>query len=164
MIYKSKNGKKLLLSIEKAKNILKNNKIMNELFKEYQISIDEMQFIPTFFKKMDVSAKTSKGIVYLNYDLLDDRGELPVENYSYLIHEYCHWLQQTTGTKPTKGSDDESYLDNENEQEGFQHQIRYIDKMFGEEEAEKYTDDLLEYHDKSEKEKKELKDKLMSKI
>ena len=76
-----------------------------------------------------------------------------------------HWLQQTTGSKPTQSADDGDYLDNPFEQEGFQNQIEYISKQFGEEEAENYVDELLEHHDvDDEDEFDEKKDTLMSKV
>ena len=76
-----------------------------------------------------------------------------------------HWLQQTTGSKATKSSDDGEYLDNPFEQEGFQNQVHYIADQFGEGEAEQYVDDLLEHHDvESPKEVEEKKETLMAKV
>ena len=155
-------NEKLTKLLDNMRDFLKKDKHVIEMFKEYEVPIEEIDFVPMKFEDIDVSAKTSKGVIIFSYALLEDADF--IKDYSYGVHELVHYLQQTTGTKPTKGSDDDSYLDNKNEQEGFQHQIRYIDKMFGEEEAENYTDDLLEYHNKSEEEKKKLKDKLMSKI
>lgn len=153
----------LLRLINKAKKFLKTDETMIKVFKEYDTDIEEIDFIPTYFKKLDVSAKTDHGIIYLNYKLLEDG--LDLRDYSYLIHEYSHWLQQTTGTKPTKSSDDGSYLDNTFEQEGFQNQVEYIAHHEGEDEAEKYVNDLLEHHDvDSAKEIKEKKETLMSKV
>jgi hypothetical protein len=153
----------LMRMINKAKKYLKNNEVMQGVFKEYNVDINEIDLIPTYFKDLDVSAKTDHGIVYLNYKLLCD-GDF-FKDYSYLIHEYSHWLQQTTGTKATKSSDDGSYLDNPYEQEGFQNQVEYIADQFGDEEAEQYVDDLLEHHEVEDK--KEIKDKketLMAKV
>lgn len=154
---------KLLNLINKAKEHVKKDGVMQEAFKEYGIDIEEIDFIPTFFKTLDVSAKTDHAVVWLNYSLLLDGFDLM--DYSYLIHEYLHWLQQTSGTEPTKSSDDGEYLQNPFEQEGFQNQIEYIANQFGEDEAENYVDDLLDHHDiDDEDEKDELKDIFMENV
>lgn len=137
--------KTLMRMINKAKKYLKTDETMLKIFKEYDIDIEELEFIPTYFDNIDVSATTDHGIVYLNYKLLAD-GDF-FKDYSYLIHEYSHWLQQTTGTKPTQGAEDGNYLENEFEQEGFANQVEYIAKQFGKDEAEDYVDDLLDHHD-----------------
>ncbi len=154
----------LLRIINKAKKELKQDKVMKALFKDYGVDINEIDYIPTYFKNLDVSAKTDHAVVWLNYSLLLD-GAFDRKDYSYLIHEYSHWLQQTTGNKPTKSSDNGSYLDNPFEQEGFQNQIEYIANHFGEDEAENYVDDLLDHHDiTSNTEKEDKKETLMAKV
>ena len=141
--------------IAQAKRILKKDKIMQDIFKKYNQSVDIIDYIPTYFKELDVSAQTSHGVVWLNTKLLADGFDK--FDYSYLIHEYTHWAQQCLGDEPTKSSDDGSYLHNPYEQEGFQNQIEYISKHLGEEEAEKYVDHLLDHHDiKKKQEKDEL--------
>lgn len=155
--------KTLMRIINKAKEHLKKDKVMKNIFKEYGIDIEEIDYIPTYFKSLDVSAKTDHGIVYLNYKLLTDGFDL--FDYSYMIHEYSHWAQQTTGNKPTKSSDDGNYLQNPHEQEGFANQVHYIANQFGDTEAENYVDDLLEHHEvEDHKEKVELKDIFMEKV
>lgn len=149
--------------IDKAKNKLKSDPVMIDMFKEHGIDIEEMQYFPTYFADLDVSAKTDHGIVYLNYKLLDDG--FSEKNYSYLIHEYRHVLQQTAGTKPTKSSDDGEYLDNEFEQEAFQDQVEYLSNEFGKDHAEEYVDDLLDHHEiTNKKEIKEKKNILMENV
>jgi hypothetical protein len=135
----------LLRIINKAKKRLKNDPVMLALFKEYDADIEEIDYIPTYFKDLDVSAKTDHGVVWLNYSLLLDGFDL--KDYSYLIHEYTHIMQQTMGNKATKSTDNESYLDNEHEQEGFQNQIEFISNHYGDNKAEEYVDDLLDHHD-----------------
>lgn len=143
--------------ISKAKSFLKKDKTMKSIFKEYGYDVDVIDYIPTYFDEIDVSAKTDHGVVILNYKLLCD-GDF-FKDYSYLIHEYTHWAQQCLGDKPTKSSNSGSYLENPYEQEGFQNQVEYISKHFGKDEAEKYVDHLLEYHDVK---GKKTKDKLES--
>lgn len=152
----------LMLLINKAKAYLKKNEVMQRIFKDYDLDISELDYIPTMFGDIDVSAKTDHGIVILNYKLLED-GDF-FKDYSYLIHEYTHWAQQTTGTKPTKGADDGEYLDNPYEQEGFQNQVEYIAEHHGEDEAESYVEHLLEHHEISEGEKEDKKEKLMARV
>lgn len=147
--------KTLMRMINKAKDFLKKDGVMQEAFKEYDVDIEEIDYIPTYFKELDVSAKTEHGVVWLSYKLLCD-GDF-FEDYSYLIHEYVHFLQQTTGTKPTTSYDDENYLDNIFEQEGFSKQVEFIANQSGEDEAEEYVDDLLDYHEiEDDKEKDKL--------
>jgi hypothetical protein len=147
-------------AINKAKKAIKKDETMQRICKEYNVSIDEIDYIPTYFKKLDVSATTDHGVVYLNYSLMLDG--FSKENWSYLIHEYSHFFQQTAKDKPTKGSDDGEYLKNPNEQEGFANQIEFLANHFGDDHAEDYVDDLLDHHD--ENDNKKLKDKLMENI
>jgi hypothetical protein len=144
--------------LKKMRDHLKKDQVVQKMFKEYEVDIEEIDFIPMKFSKLDVSAKTDHGVLIFNYRLLCDGDFL--EDYSYGVHEITHWLQQTTGTKPTQSADDGSYLDNPFEQEGFQNQVEYIAKNEGKDEAEAYVDDLLDHHDVEDKkeveEKKEI--------
>jgi len=139
--------------ILKAKDFLKKDDTMKKIFEEYDEDVDIIDLIPTRFGDLDVSAKTDHGVVILNYKLLSS-GDF-FKNYSYLIHEYTHWAQQCLGEKPTKSSDEDNYLDNPYEREGFKNQIEYIADHFGDDEAEKYVDNLLDYHDVKDKKKKD---------
>ena len=150
----------LLKLINRAKQYLKQDEVMQKICEEYGIPIDYIDHIPTMFSDLDVSAKTVKGVIYLNYKLLCD-GDF-FKDYGYLIHEYCHWAQQTTGNGPTKGSDEGEYLDNKYEVESFQNQVEWMAKEFGENEAEHYVDNLLEHHELDEEEAEDKKDELMT--
>jgi hypothetical protein len=153
----------LLKLINRAKNYLKKDKIWKKICKEYDQDPEIIDLIPTTFSTLNVSAKTNHGVVYINYKLLLD-GEF-FKDYSYLIHEYTHWFQQCFGDRPTKSSEDGEYLENPFEQEGFQNQLEYISHHFGDNQAEKYVDHLLEYHDvKSEKKQDELESVLLEKV
>jgi len=141
--------------IKKAKIFLKKDKTMINIFKKYNFDVNIIDLIPTYFDDLDVSAKTDHGVVILNYKLLQD-GDF-FKDYSYLIHEYTHWAQQCLGNKPTQSANDGSYLHNKYEQEGFKNQVEYIANHFGDENAEKYVDNLLNYHNiKTKKEKDKL--------
>lgn len=155
--------KSLNRMIKKLREFLKKDETTNKMFKEYGVDIAEIDYIPMQFGMIDVSAKTDHGVITYNYNLLTD-GDF-FKDFSYGVHEMTHWLQQTTGDKATRSSDDGSYLDNPYEQEGFQNQVVYIADHFGEDEAENYVDDLLDHHDvDSKKEIKEKKETLMSKV
>ena len=155
--------KSLNRMIKKMREFLKKDGVVQSMFEEYGVDLAEIDYIPMRFGTLDVSAKTDHGVIIFNYKLLTD-GDF-FEDFSYGVHEMTHWLQQTTGTKPTKSSDEGSYLDNPFEQEGFQNQVEYIAKNFGENDAEEYVDQLLEHHEvDSPKEKEEKKETLMAKV
>ena len=149
--------------IKKLREFLKQDEVTQKMFKEYGVDIEEIDYIPMMFGNIDVSAKTDHGVIIYNFKLLTD-GDF-FKDFSYGVHEMTHWLQQTTGDKPTQSADDGSYLDNPYEQEGFQNQVEYIANQFGENEAENYVDDLLEHHDvESKKEFNDKKETLMAKV
>lgn len=148
--------KSLNRMIKKMREYLKKNEVVQAMFKEYGVEIEEIDYIPMMFGNLDVSAKTNHGIIIYNYRLLTD-GDF-FKDFSYGVHECLHYLQQTTGNKATQSSDDGNYLDNKYEQEAFTKQVAYIADQFGEPEAEKYVDELLEHHeidDKNDKDKLE---------
>lgn len=148
--------KSLNRMIKKMREYLKKNEVVQKMFKEYDVEIEEIDYIPMMFGNLEVSAKTDHGVIIYNYRLLTD-GDF-FKDFSYGVHEMTHWLQQTTGTKATRSSDDGNYLKNPYEQEGFANQVEYIADQFGKDEAETYVDDLLEHHeieDKKEKDKLE---------
>lgn len=155
--------KSLNRMIKKMREYLKKNDVVQKMFKEYGVDIEEIDYIPMMFGNIDVSAKTDHGILIFNFKLLTD-GDF-FEDFSYGVHEMTHWLQQTTGEKATQSSDDGSYLDNPYEQEGFQNQVQYIAEQFGDNKAEKYVDDLLEHHEvDGKKEREEKKETLMANV
>jgi len=152
----------LMRMIDKAKSYIKNDDVMKGVCKEYNINVDIVDYIPTKFGELDVSARTDHGVVTLSYKLLCD-GDF-FKDYSYLIHEYTHVLQQCFGEKPTKSAD-AGYLDNPHEQEAFQNQIEYIADELGNHEADKYVDRLLDHHDiNDQEERKEKEEVLLSKV
>lgn len=154
--------KSLNRMIKKMREFLKKDETTQKMFKDYEVDLEEIDYIPIRFGKLDVSAKTDHGVIILNWKLLTD-GDF-FKDFSYGVHEITHWLQQTTGTKPTQSSDDGNYLDNPFEEEGFQNQVSYIDHHFGEEEAEKYVDNLLDHHDVEDDKKEDKKEVLMAKV
>lgn len=154
--------KTLLKLIERAKNYIKDNSVFKDMCDEYGVDTDIVYMIPMKFGDLDVSARTEKGVITLNYKLLCD-GDF-FKDYHYLVHECRHYLDQCYGEKPTKGANEGDYLHNPFEQEAFQDQIEYIDDQYGEDEAENYVNNLLDHHDKKGKNRKELKEVLMEKV
>lgn len=143
--------------IDKGREYIKKSKVVKDAFDEYKANLDEIDHIPIIFTDLDVSAKTDHGIILLNYELLCD-GNFE-KDYSYLAHEMVHYLQQTCRENGTE-SFDGHYLDNPDEQEGFKAQIQYIDDEYGESEADKYLEHLMNYHEVDGNHKEKLEDKL----
>jgi hypothetical protein len=152
----------LLRMINKAKEFLKKDEVMQRVCEDHGVDIDVIDYIPTAFADLDVSAKTDKGVVYLNYKLLCD-GDF-FKDYGYLIHEYSHHLQQCYHDGPTNSSSEDSYLDNPAEEEAFSNQVEFLADEFGKEEAEDYVDNLLEHHELEGKKRDEKKEQLMEQV
>lgn len=147
-----------LKQINAVKARLKKSKTVQDMFEKYKVDLSEIDTIPVYFAPLDVSARTDHGLIYINWDMVEN-GNLYDDDH-YLVHEIGHYLQQTTGDGPTEGSTDETYLDNEFEQEGFQMQTKYLSETRDDKEAEKYIEKVLEHHDtpdnEIEKRKKDL--------
>jgi hypothetical protein len=148
--------------LKKMREHLKKDEVMQKAFKDYDIDIEEIDYIPMRFGNIEVSATTNHGVITFNWKLLCE-GDFS-KNYSYGVHEILHYLQQTGGTKPTQSADDGDYLHNEHEQEGFATQIEYIADTEGEDRAKEYVDDLLDHHEKDGKEAEKLKEVLLEKV
>ncbi len=152
--------KTLLKLIQRGKNFLKKNHIMQEVCDKYDFDIEDIDLVPVKFDDIDVSARTDRGVITLNWKLLTD-GDF-FKDYAYLLHEIIHFIQQSN--EPTQSADDGDYLSNPHEQEAFQEQIRFIDDQFGKDEAEEYTEQVLDHHDEQGKERKEKFNILMKKV
>lgn len=154
--------KVLLKIIERSKKLLKQNQVVKDLCKDYDVSVDVLDDIPVKFGDIDVSARTDRGVITLNYRLLSD-GDF-IKDLSYLTHEITHYVQQCFGGEATQGANDGDYLKNPSEQEGFQNQVKYIAEEDGKEKAEEYVDQVLDYHDETGKERKEKEKALLKKV
>ena len=159
IVTKGINHKKLRPLIERVRQRVKKHPTIKKMFEEHGISLDEIDLIPMCFAHIDVSARTDHGIIYFGMKLLDD-GDFDNDDH-YLVHEITHFLQQTTGNKPTQGADDGEYLDNPAEMEGFQNQSEYISDTRSDEEADKYINRVLDHHDYNGKERKEKRKELL---
>lgn len=145
-------------SIELAREKLKKDDIVKDLFKEYNVPLEKIDDISIEFDDdLDVSAKTVNKKIYLNTKILE-KGQKSVEHY--LIHEITHFCQQLTGN--IKGnSATVDYLDRENEIESFQNQVEYRREHEGEGTAEEYVDSLTDYHGLRGEEKIEKENELL---
>ncbi len=153
----------LLLSlINRAKKFIKTNEVYIKMCKDHGVSTDIIDIIPIKFGHLDVSARTNHSIITLNYKLLEN-GDF-FKSYMYIVHEIEHYLAQSYGDRPTPGADDGDYLKNPAEQDAFIRQIEYIDDIFGPDQADSYTEHLLDHHDKDGEDRNELKEKLMEKV
>lgn len=150
----------LLKIIQRGKDFLKKNKVMQEICDKYDFDIEDLDLIPVKFDDIDVSAKTDKGVVTLNFRLLED-GDF-FKDFGYLVHEFGHHIQQSY--EPTKSADDGDYLLNPAEQEAFQYQIKYMDDQFGKEEAENYVEQVLDHHDVNNKKERNHKENILMKL
>lgn len=127
------------------KNFLKKDKVVKEICKEYNRKIEDLDGVSiSFDPKLDVTAKTVDGKMFLNTSLLDEKFEIICR---YVVHELTHVFQHMKKEfkKPDLGRR-ESYLERPEEIEAFQNQIKFDANERSEEEVEKYVDGLLRYH------------------
>lgn len=129
--------------IEQITNLLKEHPIVRRMFDKYNVDISYIQEIPMEFKDLDVSAKAKDEKIYINKHFLDDGNFL--DEAHYLVHELTHILQQYTNSIDCDAQYDH-YLDDPSEVEAFGNQIAFIAAYKNDEEADKYTDDLLDFH------------------
>ena len=140
--------------IKEMRESVKKDPAVIERFKEYDIPLNIIDKVHISFKEMDVSAKTKNKKIYLNKKMLD-KGDDPTH---YVAHEIVHVLQQITGN--THGHDADDYLNKSTEMESFQTQYDFKAQNESKQEADKYVEDLLDYHDKDGKERKKLEKKI----
>lgn len=140
--------------------MLRDNPVVQAIFEEYGVEPDRIDEIPVEFAKIRSSAKTKNGKVYLNEKLLDD-GDF-IQDIHYIVHEAVHWLQQTTGSLEGRDLDDDvDYLDTPAEVEAFRNQIRFMKQFYGDKYANRYVDDLLDFHELDGRERAEKRSQLI---
>ena len=158
----SKNRKFQLRLINKVKNSLKNDDVFKDMCKECGVSIDVIDLIPVKFGPLEVSARTANAVITLNDNLLTDGRFEMIPNL--LIHEIKHHIDQVFGDHATQGAQQGDYLRNEDEASAFKIQLEYMADHFGKGEAERYSEHLLDHHDKKGPERAELTEELLSKV
>lgn len=141
------------------KQYLRCSPVVQAMFEDYRVSIDEIDSVPVSFKDLDVSAKTKNKRIFLNKDLLEDGFE---DDIHYFVHELCHYLQQSTGdVLEYKDLDKQDYLEKPTEVEAFKYQVQFMRDYYGDSDAEQYVEDLLDFHEYSGEKRKDKKKKLL---
>ena len=152
--------KETLPVLQKVREKIKESDVVADLCKEYGVGLDYIDLIPMAFVDLEVSARTEKGCIYFNTELLDGGFE---SDDHYMAHEIVHHFQQCFGDGPTRGSENsEDYLDNEYEQEGFQAQTEYLSETRDDESAVDYVEQVLEHHDVNEGDKAKRRKDLLN--
>lgn len=142
--------------IEKIKDELRQNPIVQKKFKKYKIPIKRLDDVDISFVDISVSAKTKDKKIYINNKFFGDLEE----SCAYLVHELVHYLQQITDSLDAKEMD-KDYLDNKHETEAFKSQVEYKADEEGAGEAKRYVNQVLDHHDVKGKERKKQKRKLL---
>jgi hypothetical protein len=143
--------------ILEMKRRVKSDPVVIKKFKEYGVSIADIDKVHVEFCSLDVSAKTKDRKIYINENMLEDGAQDPTH---YLVHELTHYLQQSKNVNRINNNTDQ-YLEKPTEEEAFRAQIEFKKKHDGEDEAEKYTENLLDYHNYDGKKRKEKKKELL---
>lgn len=132
--------------LDKVIDLLKHSAVVSNMFERFDTPIKKIEDVPIQFADLDVSAKTKDKKIYLNNILIDDEDF--TKHMHYVVHELCHFLQQLTKeVEKYQNLDDYDYLDQPTEIEAFSYQIKFIKEMGGQEAADKYLNDLLDFHD-----------------
>lgn len=147
--------------LQKVRDGLKTDPVLLEICQKYSEDPEVLDLVPIKFDNIDVSARTDHGVITLNTKLLNADDPI-AEIKRYLIHELQHWAAQSHASTPSAEEGD--YLSNPEEQKAFQYQAEYIADHDGEEEAEDYIDQVLDYHQEEGRERKEKRDILLKKV
>jgi hypothetical protein len=137
--------------IKQLKERLKKEPSFLEKCKEYRCNPNFIDDVNVSFEELDVSAKTVNGEIFLNEKLFDE-GDWH-DQMRYVVHEMTHVMQQASGMVSSKKTDNEDYLDDDNEQEAFKAQLEYMDDHRPEE-IQEYLEQLLDHHNLEGKERR----------
>lgn len=133
-------------TIAELLKLLERHPQIQELFMRFGVPLAHLHNISIQIKNLDVSAKAKDGAIYLNKTLVED-GDL-VGDLHYVVHELVHILQQISGEADDYGDLDHfDYIDMPTEVEAFREQIRFIRDYKGHDEAQRYLDELLDFHE-----------------
>lgn len=144
--------------IEHIKAALKKEPIVQKEFKKYERDIGDVDNVSIEFDpNLDVSAKTVDGKIYLNAKMLEEDWQ---DYFHYAVHEVTHYLQHTSGNC-NHDQDKKKYLDNENEIEAFQNQLKYREKTEDKSQVNKYIKELFDKHKIPKKDRPEKKKELL---
>jgi hypothetical protein len=82
----------------------------------------------------------------------------------YIVHELCHWMQQSKSDPHElipSGDHDLDYLDMPSEHEAFMFQVQFIKEFSGKKAAEEYVEELLDFHELKGKRREEKRKQLL---
>lgn len=146
--------------LQTIKDQLKTDPVVVDMCREHKFDPQDLDLVPVRFGDIDVSARTDRGVITLNWKLWEPklRDQIP----SYLVHELEHHIRSSR--TPTQSADDGDYLANPDEQSAFQRQLEFIDNHQGTQQAYKYVDQVLDHHGEMGSERKQTKDILLDKV
>lgn len=130
--------------LDKVMDLLKHSAVVAQMFEKFNTPMADIDSVPINFSDLDVSAKTKNEKIYLNNELVENEDF--TKHMHYVVHELCHYLQQSTDSVGDY-ADDTDYLDLPTEVEAFNYQIKFIKELDGASAAKKYLDDLLDFHE-----------------
>ena len=159
-ITSSKKNNKLFDEISllsKLRKALLNDKVAKKICREKGVGEGFLLGVPIKFEKIKQSAKTVDSNIILNRSLTEKPFDIIMR---YVIHELTHSIQHVQVSKKKK-KDDEDYLDKETEIEAFKYQVEFDENERGRGKAEKYVEDLLDYHKIKGKDREDKKDELL---
>ena len=146
-----------IMLLSEVRATLINDKIAKDICKENNIEKDFLLGVPISFDKLDVSAKTIDGSIFLNEKLAKKDFDILMR---YVIHELVHAIQHSDEKNKNKEDKAEDYLDRQSEIDAFVEQIKFDKKNRGKDAAEEYVEELLDHHnikgDRREKKREEL--------
>lgn len=153
-----------IMLLSKIRTELINDSIAKDICEENNVDDKFLAGVCIKFDDLEVSAKTINSEIILNKKLMEKSFDVIMR---YVIHELVHAIQHCMkqNKKDKKGDQENHYLDNADEVDAFQKQVLYQSENNGEKSAEKYVDELLDYHEISgenaEKKKKELMEEVV---
>lgn len=143
-IHNSKSKQKDL--VEQVINLLSEHQLVQNLFRKFDIDPEYIHNIKIEFGDIGVSAKANRNGIVVNKKFLED-GNI-VDDLHYIVHELVHALQYMTGiVDKVKGLNFKHYLDNPLELQAFREQIKFIKEYKNQKEADKYLEQLLDFHE-----------------
>jgi len=148
-----------ITALSEIRKALLSDKIAKKICKEKGIGEWFLAGVPIKFEKIKQTAKTVDSYIILNKSLLKKPFDIMMR---YVIHELTHSIQhvQNFNKKDIK-KDNEEYLDKDTEVEAFKYQVEFDRESRGKGKAEKYVEDLLDYHDITGKDRADKKDELL---
>ena len=160
---KNKNNKLMsqMESLSKIRTSLMNDSIAKEICKENGIGTWFLASVPIRYEEIEVTAKTVNGNIILNPKLMQKSFKIIMR---YVIHELVHAIQHVKDYGKKQDDKRKDYLNREDEIEAFQYQVTYDNQTRGEEQAEKYVENLLDFHDISSDKREDKKEEIMEKV